>query len=64
MQVNCMTVKKCIFCKYWLGAEPDVDYLTGDCRYSKQEADCALNENARCTSDSVCASFTKAIRYM
>lgn len=61
---NCRNGKKCIFCRYWLGSEPEVDYLTGDCKYTIEEAVCALGDNIHSTSDSVCQRFSKALRYM
>lgn len=30
MRLNCRKHNKCIFCKYWLGLPPTVEYRTGD----------------------------------
>lgn len=30
--MNCRDDNMCVFCKHWIGGEPNVNYLTGDCR--------------------------------
>lgn len=64
IKTNCRTDKKCVFCKYWLGMEPEVDYRSGSAKYLPESAYCPKNKDMQCQSNGICSDFTKALQYM
>ncbi len=64
IKTNCRTDKKCVFCKYWLGTEPDVDYRSGSAKYLLENAHCSKKKGIQCHSSDICSEFTKALQYM
>lgn len=65
MRVNCRDVNMCMFCKYWLGKEPDVDYITGMTKYTVTQGLCKKDSsNSKHDSDSLCYQFEKSIVYL
>ena len=50
--MNCRDDNMCVFCKHWIGGEPNVNYLTGDCRDRIKDGLCAKDssEKKRCVS--------------
>lgn len=64
IKTNCRTDKKCVFCKYWLGTDPDVDYRSGSAKYFPEDALCSKKKGIQCHSNGICSEFIKALRYM
>lgn len=62
---NVRTDNKCIFCKYWLGKEGDVNYIDGSCKYSKCEGMCAKDKtDTYHSSESLCHRFERRLSYV
>lgn len=65
LKLNCRKVKVCIFCKYWLGKQPDVNYRTGECKVKPDIGKCSLDKmNQDHKADGLCNRFEKDIVYM
>lgn len=64
-RVNCRNTNMCMFCKYWLGKEPDVDFVTGTTKYKSTKGLCKKDStNGMHDSDSLCYKFEKSIVYL
>lgn len=65
MKINCRKAKMCAFCKYWLGKEPDMNYITGECSVRADVGKCSLDETGQYhKTDDLCFRFEKNIIYM
>lgn len=62
-KVNCRITDQCIFCKYWYGDIPKMDYRTGECQYSAKQGTC-LKKDVPCEPEYICSSFQKKMIYM
>lgn len=47
--MNCRDDNMCVFCKHWIGGEPNVNYLTGDCRDRIKDGLCAKDSSEKKT---------------
>ena len=45
--MNCRDDNMCVFCKHWIGGEPNVNYLTGDCRDRIKDGLCAKDSSEK-----------------
>lgn len=55
----------CIFCNCWLGENPEVDYLTGECEVKHIKGKCAEDSMEQYPmADDLCHSFKRNIVYM
>ena len=62
--MNCRDDNMCVFCKHWIGGEPNVNYLTGDCRDRIKDGLCAKDSSEKHRAKGVCHMFSRALRYM
>lgn len=62
-KVNCRNTDQCLFCKYWHGSDPKMNYRTGECHYNVEIGQC-LRKNASCDSEHICGSYQKKLLYM
>lgn len=63
--MNCRDDNMCVFCKHWIGGEPNVNYLTGDCRDRIKDGLCAKDSSEKKhKAKGVCHMFSRALRYM
>ena len=64
-RVNCRNTNMCMFCKYWLGNSPNVDYVTGETKYTVTRGLCKKDtSNAKHDSDSLCYKFEKSLLFL
>lgn len=65
MNCNCREDNICAFCKYWLGSEPQPDYVSGECKVTAQFGHCKkdTSEGRHKTTD-LCHQFSRALRFM
>lgn len=52
--MNCRDDNMCVFCKHWIGGEPNVNYLTGDCRDRIKDGLCAKDSSEKNIEQKVC----------
>lgn len=65
MNVNCRKDELCMFCKHWVGSEPDIDFRTGKGKASDVQGCCAyMSSKEVCWSTEVCSRFEKSILYV
>lgn len=65
MKVNCRESNMCVLCKYWLGSEPEVNYITGLTKYTAEKGLCKIDEsNSKHNPDDLCSQFEKQLSYM
>lgn len=62
MKGNCRRDNKCVFCKYWIGEEANVNYATGSSSYTKVEGLCKKNKR-KCRAGDICCEFERCLRY-
>lgn len=62
-KVNCRTTDQCIFCKYWHGNVPKMDYRTGECQYDTKQGKCS-KKNILCEPERICSFYQKQLLYM
>ena len=63
--MNCRDADMCVFCKYWLGDSPNVDYRTGECKVPNTSALCSKdNSGDKHKSTDLCSRYMKALSYM
>ena len=64
-KINCREANMCIFCKHWLGKNPEIDYRTGECTVSPVKGKCAIDSTEKYhMAGDLCHSFDKSIIYM
>ncbi len=65
MRLNCRKHNKCIFCKYWLGLPPTVEYRTGDVIDVPNKGLCSRDKkNGEHRADGLCYQFEKSLKYL
>lgn len=64
IRTNCRTDNKCVFCKYWAGTQPKVNYRNGIASYEMEEARCLLYDEKICKSNGICGKFEKKLMYL
>lgn len=63
--MNCRDTNICAFCKFWRGAPPSVDYITGESKVLSNKGLCAKDETGGVhVSTDLCPNFSKALSYM
>lgn len=60
--VNCRTNNFCVFCKYWLGREPDVNLRSGISKLPLSDGLCSLR-NEKVKPKSLCSRFERNLIY-
>ena len=60
---NCRYDKKCIFCSYWQGTAPNVNFRNGISTYKKEQAICSYKSNVQ-ESDGCCRHFDRKLLYL
>lgn len=64
-KLNCREAKMCIFCKHWLGKNPEIDYRTGERTIRPIKGKCAIDSTEKDhMAEDLCHSFDKSIIYM
>lgn len=57
--------KMCIFCKHWIGQNPDVNYMSGECKLKPVKGKCAMDAtDQEHEADGLCHRFDKSILYL
>ncbi|MBE5959319.1 MAG: hypothetical protein E7254_10730 [Lachnospiraceae bacterium] len=65
MKSNSRADNKCIFCKYWIGNEPDINTRTGEANYSICRGMCEKDSsNSMHSSEDLCYEFRRSIVYL
>lgn len=64
VRTNCRTDNRCVFCKYWNGTPPKVNYRNGMASYEIEEAICSLYKEKNCKSNGICNRFEKKLMYL
>jgi hypothetical protein len=60
---NCRKDKMCILCKYWLGEEARVNFITGNGKVKRTSALCS-QDGQRHNSVDICTEFKKCLTYL
>lgn len=65
MRANCRNENMCIFCKFWLGPDPKVNYRTGETKFDNCFGLCAKDAtNNSHKPDELCYQFKKRLDYL
>lgn len=65
MKVNCREKNMCIFCTYWLGEKPEINFRTGDSMVKERKGLCSKDSEERYhKSSSSCNKFQRDILYL
>lgn len=58
-------VNKCIYCKYWLGARPEIQFFNWTCSYTECEGKCEVDQtDSFHMSSGLCHKFKKSLVYL
>lgn len=60
---NFKTTNMCLFCKYWIGMEGDIDYITGEVKYKNMQGICRENERTSRPTD-ICYHYLKKLEFL
>lgn len=65
MKANSRKDKKCVFCKYWLGEDTKINYLTGNGDYSFDKGFSKMDmPSGKHKPDDICAGFSRYLLFM
>lgn len=59
---NCRTNNYCVFCKFWLGREADVNWQSGESKLPLSDGLCSLKNECK-KPKSLCAKFERRLKY-
>lgn len=61
--INCRKDNMCLLCKYWLGGEANVNYISGKTKREICSGICSLDAKEHKSVD-ICAKFEKCLIYL